>query len=62
MAAQPKQTKLQLSELDTLKQQDYDIVHCETIYFAPYLHTIRKNSKAKIVFRSHNVSNRRSMP
>ena len=36
--------------VNTLKSDDYDIVHCETIYFSPYLEAIRMNSDAKIVF------------
>ncbi len=38
-----------------LQQEDYDIVQLETLFLAPYVETIRKHSKAKIVLRSHNV-------
>ncbi|HPI29585.1 MAG TPA: glycosyltransferase family 4 protein [Bacteroidales bacterium] len=38
-----------------LKNKNYDIVQLETIYVAPYIDTIRKYSKAKIVLRSHNI-------
>ncbi|HNX07453.1 MAG TPA: glycosyltransferase family 4 protein [Bacteroidales bacterium] len=38
-----------------LKNKKYDIVQLETIYVAPYIDTIRKYSKAKIVLRSHNI-------
>jgi polysaccharide biosynthesis protein PslH len=44
---------------NTLKQilenKNFDIVQLETIYVAPYIETIRKYSKAKIVLRSHNI-------
>ncbi|MEI6123386.1 MAG: glycosyltransferase family 4 protein [Bacteroidota bacterium] len=38
-----------------LKNKNFDIVELETIYVAPYISTIRKYSKAKIVLRSHNI-------
>lgn len=38
-----------------LTEQTFDIVHLEGLYVSPYLETIRKYSKAKIVLRSHNV-------
>ena len=38
-----------------LKETDFDIVQLETLYLTPYVDTIRKYSKAKIVMRSHNV-------
>jgi glycosyltransferase involved in cell wall biosynthesis len=42
-----------LAEL--LKANDFDLVQLETLYLAPYISTIRANSKATIVLRSHNV-------
>jgi glycosyltransferase involved in cell wall biosynthesis len=41
--------------IELLSNNDFDIVHLETLYLAPYLETIRKHSKAKIAMRSHNV-------
>jgi len=38
-----------------LPENNYDIVHLEGLYVTPYMETIRKFSKAKIVLRSHNV-------
>lgn len=38
-----------------LKKETFDIVHLETLYVSPYVDTIRKYSKAKIVLRSQNV-------
>lgn len=44
---------------NTLKQilqnKNFDIVQLETVYVAPYIDTIRRYSKAKIVLRSHNI-------
>ncbi|BDS11664.1 glycosyltransferase family 4 protein [Aureispira anguillae] len=41
--------------IELLTQNDYDIVQLETLYLAPYVDTIKKYSKAKVVMRSHNV-------
>lgn len=38
-----------------LKENDFDIVQLEFLYMSPYIETIRKHSKAKIVLRSHNI-------
>jgi glycosyltransferase involved in cell wall biosynthesis len=38
-----------------LAGDEFDIVHLEGLYVTPYIITIRKFSKAKIVLRSHNV-------
>lgn len=38
-----------------LTETTYDIVLCESIFVAPYLPSIRRLSKAKIVLRSHNL-------
>ncbi|MEP7169047.1 MAG: glycosyltransferase family 4 protein [Bacteroidota bacterium] len=38
-----------------LADDTYDIVHLEGLYVTPYIETIRKFSKVKIVLRSHNV-------
>jgi glycosyltransferase involved in cell wall biosynthesis len=38
-----------------LVDNKYDIIQIEGIFVAPYLPIIRKNSKAKIVFRAHNI-------
>jgi glycosyltransferase involved in cell wall biosynthesis len=42
-----------LTEL--LSKETFDIVQLETLWVTPYVETIRKKSKAKVVFRSHNV-------
>lgn len=38
-----------------LVDNEYDIIQLEGIFVAPYLNIIRKNSKAKIIFRAHNI-------
>ncbi|OFY88017.1 MAG: hypothetical protein A3F72_08590 [Bacteroidetes bacterium RIFCSPLOWO2_12_FULL_35_15] len=41
--------------IELLSSQQYDVVQLETLWVAPYVETIRKHSKAKIVLRSQNV-------
>lgn len=41
--------------IQILQNESFDIVHLESIYVAPYIPTIRKYSKAKIVMRMHNI-------
>jgi polysaccharide biosynthesis protein PslH len=41
--------------INLLEKNDFDLVQLETLYLAPYVETIRRHSKAKIVMRSHNV-------
>jgi glycosyltransferase involved in cell wall biosynthesis len=38
-----------------LKQENFDIVHLESLFMTPYIGTIRRLSRAKIVLRSHNL-------
>jgi glycosyltransferase involved in cell wall biosynthesis len=38
-----------------LTKENFDIVQLETLWVTPYVETIRKKTKAKIVYRSHNV-------
>lgn len=40
---------------EILQEEEYDIVHLESLFMTPYIDTIRKNSSAKIVLRSHNL-------
>jgi glycosyltransferase involved in cell wall biosynthesis len=40
---------------NVLHQKKYDVVLLESLFMAPYINTIQKNSKAKIVLRAHNV-------
>lgn len=41
--------------ISTLLESKVDLVFCESIYLLPYLDSIRKHSKAKIIVRTHNV-------
>jgi glycosyltransferase involved in cell wall biosynthesis len=45
--------KLQLEEI--LKNGKYDIVHVDGLPCMPYMETIRTHSKAKVVYRAHNI-------
>ncbi len=38
-----------------LKRKEFDIIHLESLFMTPYIGTIRRNSKAPIVLRSHNL-------
>ncbi|MEO6882965.1 MAG: glycosyltransferase family 4 protein [Bacteroidia bacterium] len=48
-----KELEEKLSEV--LQKNTFDIIQLESIFMCPYLETIRKNSKAKIILRAHNV-------
>ncbi|CAN5795571.1 glycosyltransferase family 4 protein [soil metagenome] len=39
----------------TLQKEIFDIIQLESLYMMPYFDVIRKNSKAKIILRAHNV-------
>lgn len=41
--------------IELLEADTYDIVHLESLFMTPYIHTIRKYSDSKIVLRSHNL-------
>lgn len=38
-----------------LRSTKFDIIHLESLFMTPYIDTIRKLSKAKIILRSHNL-------
>jgi len=38
-----------------LLENDFDIIQLEGLYVCPYIPLIRKNTKAKIVYRAHNI-------
>ncbi len=40
---------------DMLRENEYDIIQMEGLYLASYLKEIRENTKAKIVYRAHNI-------
>ena len=38
-----------------LQQEQFDVIHVESIFLTPYVALIRKYSQAKIILRAHNV-------
>ena len=38
-----------------LQREQYDVIQMESLFMTPYLTTIRKYSKAPVIYRSHNV-------
>ena len=41
--------------IELLQRTKFDVVHLESLFMTPYIGTIRKLSKAKIILRSHNL-------
>jgi glycosyltransferase involved in cell wall biosynthesis len=41
--------------IEILEASHYDIVQFEMLHMSPYVDTVRKHSKARIVLRSHNI-------
>jgi polysaccharide biosynthesis protein PslH len=44
--------------INLLKQNQYDIIHLDSVYLGHYIEIIRQYSKAKIVCRIHNVEHK----
>lgn len=42
----------------TLKEDQPDVVQLESLFMAPYIDTVRRFSKARVVLRSHNLEHR----
>jgi glycosyltransferase involved in cell wall biosynthesis len=38
-----------------LQKESFDVIQMESLYVTPYINCIRKHSKAKIVYRAHNL-------
>jgi glycosyltransferase involved in cell wall biosynthesis len=38
-----------------LQENEYDIIQLEGLYVCPYIPVIRANSKAKVIYRAHNI-------
>ncbi|MEE1945976.1 glycosyltransferase family 4 protein [Pedobacter sp. KR3-3] len=38
-----------------LREHEFDIIQFEGLYVVPYLDTVKENSKAKLVYRAHNI-------
>ncbi len=47
--------EFELTLIDKLKSQTFDVIQLEGVFMASYMPTIRKHSKAKIVIRAHNI-------
>lgn len=40
---------------DILRQKEYDIIQFEGLFVVPYLDVVKSNSKAKVIYRAHNI-------
>ncbi|WP_316746356.1 glycosyltransferase [Pedobacter gandavensis] len=40
---------------DVLKENDFDIIQFEGLFVVPYLDVVKENSKAKVIYRAHNI-------
>ena len=38
-----------------LHEQEYDVVQFEGLFVVPYLDAVKQNSKAKLIYRAHNI-------
>lgn len=38
-----------------LKNEEFDVIQFETLFTCEYIHTVKKYSKAKLIYRPHNV-------
>ena len=41
--------------IQLLGQEEFDVIHLESLFTTPYIATLRRYSKARIVLRSHNL-------
>lgn len=41
--------------IEILEEEEFDLIHIESIFLTPYLPAIHKYSEAKVVLRAHNV-------
>ena len=48
-------TDLDIELIKTFSENKYDIVQLESLFMTPYIPTIKRVSKAKIILRSHNL-------
>jgi len=40
---------------EVLKETEFDIIQFEGLFVVPYLDTVKSNSKAKVIYRAHNI-------
>lgn len=43
---------------EILENNTFDIIHIESLFITPYIHTVRRFSKGKIVLRAHNIEHK----
>lgn len=48
-------TDLDIMLKNILSRKKFDIIHIESLFMTPYLETIKRLSKAKVILRSHNL-------
>lgn len=41
---------------NVLRERDFDVIQFEGIYVVPYLETVKEHSKAKLIYRAHNIA------
>lgn len=41
--------------IEILRREEFDVIQLEMLYLAPYVKTIRRYSRAKIILRAHNI-------
>jgi polysaccharide biosynthesis protein PslH len=41
--------------IKVLNENEFDVIQLEGLYVCPYIKVIRENSKAKIIYRAHNI-------
>ena len=41
--------------IDILNHEEFDIIHCESLFVTPYINTIKQHSKGLISLRAHNI-------
>ncbi len=40
---------------DILKENEFDVIQFEGLFVVPYLDVVKENSKAKVIYRAHNI-------
>lgn len=46
---------MDIRSIQLLSQEEFDIIHLESLFVTPYIPTLRRYSNARIVLRSHNL-------
>ena len=48
-------TDFDIKLMDILQEQEFDVIHLESLFMTPYISTVRRFSNARVVVRSHNL-------